>query len=57
MASYFKALQDISNMTQELGVPIDIEKDMHKIVKSCIGTKFSSKWGETMIDLAVKAVR
>ncbi len=24
---------------------------------SCIGTKFSSKWGSLIVDLAVKAVR
>lgn len=39
--------------------PIDIEneKDLQKIVKSCIGTKFSSKWGNLIVDLAVKAVK
>jgi len=33
------------------------DKDLHKIVKSCIGTKFSSKWGSLIVDLAVKAVK
>lgn len=33
------------------------EEDIQKIVKSCIGTKFSSKWGNLLVDLAVKAVR
>lgn len=30
---------------------------MTKIVQSTIGTKFSSKWGSLIVDLAVKAVR
>ena len=30
---------------------------MQKIVSSCIGTKFSSKWGNLIVDLAVKAVK
>lgn len=30
---------------------------MKKIVQSTIGTKFSSKWGDLIVDLAVKAVR
>ena len=30
---------------------------MQKIVKSSIGTKFSSKWGNLNVDLAVKAVK
>lgn len=31
--------------------------DLTKIVDSCIGTKFASKWGKLIVDLAVKAVR
>ena len=40
-------------------MPIDIneEKDVAKIVRSSIGTKFSSKWGNLIVDLAVKSVR
>jgi T-complex protein 1 subunit gamma len=30
---------------------------LQKIVSSCIGTKFSSKWGNLIVDLAVKAVK
>lgn len=30
---------------------------MKKIVQSTIGTKFSSKWGDLIVDLACKAVR
>lgn len=39
VASYFKALDDITKIVEELGVPIDIENsnDIRKIVKSCIG--------------------
>lgn len=33
------------------------DADLTKIVKSCIGTKFSSKWGNLIVDLAVKAVK
>jgi len=46
-------------ITEELGVPIDIEKeeDIRKIVRSCIGTKFAFKWGDLIIDLAIKAVK
>ena len=46
-------------MTQEVGIPIDLEndKDLVKIVTSTIGTKFSSKWGDLIVKLAVNAVR
>ena len=42
-----------------MSTPIDIENtnDIYKIVKSCIGTKFSAKWGNLIIDLAVNAVK
>lgn len=57
--AYFKALEQIVKITQGLGVEIDIEKDedLNKIVRSSIGTKFSSKWGNLIVDLAVKAVK
>ena len=57
--AYFKALDEIVRITESLGEPIDIENesDLQKIVSSCIGTKFSSKWGNLIVDLAVKAVK
>lgn len=57
--AYFKALDDIVKITEEVGVPINLEndEDMIKIVQSTIGTKFSSKWGNLIVDLAVKSVR
>jgi T-complex protein 1 subunit gamma len=33
------------------------EEDLTRIVRSSIGTKFSSKWGNLIVDLAVKAVK
>ena len=57
--AYFKALDEIVKITESLGVPINLEnnEDLQKIVRSTIGTKFSSKWGDLLVDLAVQAVR
>jgi len=57
--AYFRALEEIVKITNELGTPINLENndDLYKIVKSTIGTKFSSKWGDLIVNLAVKAVR
>ena len=57
--AYFKALEEIVNMTKEIGHEINLEddKDLTKIVTSTIGTKFAAKWGSLIVDLAVKAVR
>jgi len=57
--AYFRALEEIVKITNELGKPInlDTDEDLVKIVSSSIGTKFSSKWGSMIVDLAVKAVR
>ena len=59
VGAYFKALDDLNQLTEQLGVPINMEnnEDLTKIVDSCIGTKFASKWGKLIVDLAVKAVR
>jgi T-complex protein 1 subunit gamma len=57
--AYFRALDEIVKITNELGVEINLENndDLIKIVKSTIGTKFSAKWGDLLVNLAVKAVR
>jgi len=59
VSAYFKALDDLNSMTKTMSVPINMEddKDLTKIVDSCIGTKFASKWGSLIVNLAVKAVR
>ena len=36
---------------------MESNEDLTKIVDSSIGTKFASKWGRLIVDLAVKAVR
>lgn len=57
--AYFKAMEEILKITEELGVEIDVdnEEDITKIVRSCIGTKFAHKWGSLVVDLAIKAVK
>jgi len=57
--AYFRALEEIVKVVNEIGKPINLEnnEDIEKIVQSTIGTKFSSKWGNLIVDLAVKAVR
>jgi len=57
--AYFRALEEIVKITQQVGIDINLENndDLIKIVKSTIGTKFSAKWGNLLVDLAVKAVR
>jgi len=59
VGAYFKALDDLNSMTGSMSVPINMEDnaDLTKIVDSCIGTKFASKWGRLIVDLAVQAVR
>jgi len=59
VGAYFRALEDLVKLTDELGTPINMEdnKDLTNIVNSSIGTKFASKWGQLIVDLAVKGVR
>jgi T-complex protein 1 subunit gamma len=58
VTAYFQALEDIKKLTNELAIPINMENndDVAKIVGGVIGTKFASKWGRMVVDLAVKAV-
>jgi T-complex protein 1 subunit gamma len=59
VSSYFKALDQIPKIVESIGQPVDIEnrEDLARIVNSSIGTKFASRWGSLVVDLAVKAVQ
>jgi len=57
--AYYKALNEILKIVEELAVPIDVSKDedINKALRCCIGTKFSNKWGKLISDLALQATR
>ena len=57
--AYFKALEDVSEFLNEFAIPIDLEdeSDIRKALYSCIGTKFSERWGELVVGLALQACR
>jgi T-complex protein 1 subunit gamma len=59
VGAYFKALEEVERIAESAGVAIDIEKDedISKIVSSCIGTKFSSTWGDQLVNMAILAVK
>ena len=53
--AYFKALDKVKTILDELAVDIDLEKeeDVKKALISCIGTKFASRWGDLIVQLAL----
>ncbi|BDA43590.1 T-complex protein 1 subunit gamma [Coccomyxa sp. Obi] len=55
---YNKALEDALSIVDELAFPIDTNdrEQMLKIIASCIGTKFTSRFGTLMPELALDAV-
>jgi T-complex protein 1 subunit gamma len=57
--AYFRALDEIVKLSNQIGIDINLENnaDLTKIVQSAIGTKFSSQWGDLIVNLAVNAVR
>jgi len=56
--AYFKALEAISLILDDYSIPLDVNNraDIVKVVRSCIGTKFVSRWGDLMCNLAIDAV-
>lgn len=48
--AYFKALEDAIAIVNEMAFPIDINnrEQMLNIVQSCIGTKFTTRFGTLM---------
>lgn len=55
---YNRALQEALQICERLALKVDIEdKDrMTKLVQSSIGTKFSSRWNDKMVEMALQAV-
>ena len=59
VAGYYKALEDAINYADQIATPINIESEeaINEIIKSCLATKFASKWDNLISDLALKAVK
>lgn len=55
---YNYALQEALLICEKLALTVDVNDTdrMKSLVHSCIGTKFSSRWNDIMIDMALKAV-
>jgi len=58
IAAYRQALEDIlEDLKDKVAVPVDVtnQEEMIKIVKSCLGTKFISKWMDLACQIALDA--
>lgn len=59
ISAYRQALEEACKLLKEkVAVPIDINNkdEMIRIIKSCIGTKFISKWSDMACKIALEAV-
>jgi len=59
VSGYTKALQKALETCSSICRKIDIDNmdELRAIVLSAIGTKFSSRWGPQMVEMAIKAVK
>lgn len=57
--AFKSALNDALETIARISVPVDIssESEMMALIKTSIGTKFSSRWSDLMCSLALQAVR
>jgi len=59
ISAYRQALEEASKLLKEkVSSPVDVNNrdEMIKIIKSCIGTKFVSKWSDLACKIALEAV-
>lgn len=59
ISAYRQALEEASKLLKEkVAVPIDVnnKEEMTRIIQSCIGTKFISKWSDLACKIALEAV-
>jgi T-complex protein 1 subunit gamma len=57
--AYSKALQVIVQLMEQAAIHVNVETDtslMKKLVESTLSTKFSSRWNDKMVDMALSAV-
>ena len=53
-----QALKDaVAILGEEVGVDMDDEAQLVKVVQSCIGTKFISRWADLAVKIAIDAVK
>ena len=59
VSGYSKALQKSLETCDKICRTIDVDNmtELREIVQSAIGTKFSSRWGSLMVNLAINAVK
>merc|ERR1719151_169136 len=60
ISAYRQALEDaVAILGDEVGVPVnmDDEAQLIKVVQSCIGTKFISRWADLAVKIAIDAVK
>jgi T-complex protein 1 subunit gamma len=59
VSAYYKALEDAIKFADSIATPVNIENEseINDIIKSCLATKFASKWDNLISDLALKAVK
>jgi len=52
---YYKAMQEATRVIKEVAREIDIQndKEMKEALRCCIGTKFSARWDDLVVDLAL----
>merc|ERR1719245_2718964 len=58
--AFRQALEDaVAILGDEVGVPVDMddEAQLVKVVQSCIGTKFISRWADLAVKIAIDAVK
>jgi T-complex protein 1 subunit gamma len=55
---YNRALQEALEICERMALKVDIQdkERMMKLVQSSIGTKFSSRWNDKMVEMALQAV-
>lgn len=58
VGAYHKALNEALKILKEYAFDLDVnnEVDIKKAIHSCIGTKFASRWGGLIENLAYKSV-
>merc|ERR1719188_1239551 len=59
VSGYMRAMDDAIEILKQIAIPVDVnnQEAVREIVRGAIDTKFSSRWGNLISDLAIKATQ
>jgi T-complex protein 1 subunit gamma len=57
--AYYMALEETLSVCERIAKPINMDdkEQLRNVIRSCVGTKFTGRWGDILVEMAIESVR